>query len=160
MLRRIAGDICLSASVAFYRQKGAQRIGRFRTGGMCPVRLVGDMPLELQPKQVACIAEAEEFERPGSNKIRRTGMLNAAATNRDLKNGRRIVSSLQRSLLPPEGIPDPSAATTSVHEDIPPLAKAFTQTARRLGAMTGDSIFLAETLRTLSKHGGLGNHAN
>ncbi len=68
----------------------AQRIGRFELADKSSLFLdeVGDMPLELQPKLLRVLQE-QEFERLGSNKLIQTDVRLIAATNRDLKNGRR-----------------------------------------------------------------------
>lgn len=144
----------LLESDLFGHERGAftgassQRLGRFELADKSSLFLdeVGDMPLELQPKLLRVLQE-QEFERLGSNKLIQTDVRLIAATNRDLKNGRRPRVS-QRSLLSPERLPDlPAAARAPGRYSL--LVKAFTaKIARRMGRNI-DSI-PAETLRTLS----------
>lgn len=77
-------------SVGLLPVPALQRIGRFELADKSSLFLdeVGDMPLELQPKLLRVLQE-QEFERLGSNKIIQTDVRLIAATNRDLKNGRR-----------------------------------------------------------------------
>ena len=106
----------LLESDLFGHERGAftgassQRLGRFELADKSSLFLdeVGDMPLELQPKLLRVLQE-QEFERLGSNKLIQTDVRLIAATNRDLKNGRRPRVS-QRSLLSPERLPDLPAA--------------------------------------------------
>lgn len=145
----------LLESDLFGHERGAftgassQRLGRFELADKSSLFLdeVGDMPLELQPKLLRVLQE-QEFERLGSNKLIQTDVRLIAATNRDLKNGRRPRVS-QRPLLSSERLSDLPAAAAQTPGRYPLLVKAFTaKIARRMGRNI-DSI-PAETLRTLS----------
>lgn len=135
----------------------AQHIGRFELADNSSLFLdeVGDMPLDLQPKLLRVLQE-QEFERVGSNKVKRVDVRLIAATNRDLKHMvdlHEFRSDLYYRLnvfpilLPP---------LRERPEDIPLLVKYFTfKIACRLQRSI-DSIPV-ETLRLLSQQEWPGN---
>ena len=82
----------LIESELFGHEKGAftgaaqRRIGKFELADQSTIFLdeIGELPLELQSKLLRVLQE-KEFERLGSNQVRRVDIRVVAATNRDLK---------------------------------------------------------------------------
>ena len=82
----------LIESELFGHEKGAftgaaqRRIGKFELAHQSTIFLdeIGELPLELQSKLLRVLQE-KEFERLGSNQVRRVDIRVVAATNRDLK---------------------------------------------------------------------------
>ncbi|MEM9834580.1 MAG: sigma 54-interacting transcriptional regulator [Bacteroidota bacterium] len=82
----------LIESELFGHEKGAftgavqRRIGKFELADASTLFLdeIGELPLELQGKLLRVLQE-KEFERLGSNKVRRTDVRVVAATNRNLE---------------------------------------------------------------------------
>jgi formate hydrogenlyase transcriptional activator len=130
----------LLESELFGHEKGAftgaisQRIGRFELAliGTLFLDEVGDIPLELQPKLLRVLQE-QEFERLGSTRTQRVDVRLVAATNSDLDQmvaDRKYRSDLYYRL---NVFPITIPPLRERREDIPPLARFFTQKyARRL----------------------------
>ncbi|WP_413737347.1 sigma 54-interacting transcriptional regulator [Sodalis sp. RH21] len=153
----------LLESDLFGHEKGAftgattTRQGRFELaeGGTLFLDEVGDMPLELQPKLLRVLQE-REIERLGGSKVIPVNVRLIAATNRDLKHmvaDREYRSDLYYRLnVFPIFIPP----LRERPEDIPLLAKFFTQKIARRMNRTIDSIPV-DTLRRLSQFPWPGN---
>src|SRR5262249_33279867 len=124
----------LLESELFGHEKGAftgaisQRIGRFELAhkGRLFLDEVGDIPIELQPKLLRVLQE-QEFERLGSTRTQRVDVRLIAATNASLEQlvaNKEFRSDLYYRLnVFPITIPPLSER----REDIPPLARWFTQ---------------------------------
>ncbi|MEA9391368.1 sigma 54-interacting transcriptional regulator [Acerihabitans sp. TG2] len=147
----------LLESDLFGHEKGAftgattTRQGRFELaeGGTLFLDEVGDMPLELQPKLLRVLQE-REIERLGGSKVIAVNARLIAATNRDLKDmvaNREYRSDLYYRL---NVFPITIPPLRERPEDIPLLAKFFTQKISRRMNRTIDSI-PGETLRRLSQ---------
>ncbi|TKI05359.1 sigma 54-interacting transcriptional regulator [Martelella alba] len=127
------------------------RQGRFELaeGGTLFLDEVGDLPLELQPKLLRVLQE-REIERLGGSRVIPVDVRLVAATNRDLKHmvaDRQYRSDLYYRLnVFPIHIPP----LRERPEDIPLLAKFFTQKIARRMNRTIDSI-PGETLRRLCR---------
>jgi formate hydrogenlyase transcriptional activator len=106
----------------------SQKIGRFELAdrGSLFLDVVGDIPLELQPKLLRVLQE-QEFERLGSNRTQRVDVRVVAATNRDLPKlvaERAFRSDLYYRLnVFPIHIP----ALRERKEDVPLLVRYFVQ---------------------------------
>lgn len=147
----------LLESDLFGHEKGAftgattTRQGRFELaeGGTLFLDEVGDMPLELQPKLLRVLQE-REIERLGGSKVIPVNARLIAATNRDLKDmvaNREYRSDLYYRL---NVFPITIPPLRERPEDIPLLAKFFTQKISRRMNRSIDSI-PGETLRRLSQ---------
>ncbi|MBW7984635.1 sigma 54-interacting transcriptional regulator [Enterobacillus tribolii] len=131
--------------------------GRFEMaeGGSLFLDEIGDMPLELQPKLLRVLQE-REIERLGSNTVIPVDVRLIAATNRDLKQmaaDREFRSDLYYRL---NVFPILIPPLRERPEDIPLLAKFFTQKIARRMNRTIDSIPSA-ALRQLSQYPWPGN---
>jgi len=65
-----------------------QKVGRNGAGRsrhFCSWTEVGDIPIEIQPKLLACITKNANLERTRSTHTRRANIRLVAATNRDLE---------------------------------------------------------------------------
>ncbi|QWA12277.1 sigma 54-interacting transcriptional regulator [Sodalis ligni] len=153
----------LLESDLFGHEKGAftgattTRHGRFELaeGGTLFLDEVGDLPLELQPKLLRVLQE-REIERLGGSKVIPVNVRLIAATNRDLKDmvaERQYRSDLYYRL---NVFPILIPPLRERPEDIPLLAKFFTQKIARRMNRTIDSI-PGETLRRLSQLSWPGN---
>ncbi|WP_312980388.1 sigma 54-interacting transcriptional regulator [Atlantibacter sp.] len=147
----------LIESDLFGHEKGAftgatsTHIGRFERaeGGSLFLDEVGDMPLELQPKLLRVLQE-REIERLGSNRVIPVNVRLIAATNQDLHQkslDREFRSDLYYRL---NVFPILIPPLRERPEDIPLLAKHFTQKISRRMNRTIDSIS-AEGMRLLSQ---------
>ena len=147
----------LIESDLFGHEKGAftgatsTHIGRFEhaEGGSLFLDEVGDMPLELQPKLLRVLQE-REIERLGSNRVIPINVRLIAATNQDLHQkslDREFRSDLYYRL---NVFPILIPPLRERPEDIPLLAKHFTQKISRRMNRTIDSIS-AEGMRLLSQ---------
>ncbi|VDZ74532.1 2-component regulator [Atlantibacter hermannii] len=147
----------LIESDLFGHEKGAftgatsTHIGRFEhaEGGSLFLDEVGDMPLELQPKLLRVLQE-REIERLGSNRVIPVNVRLIAATNQDLHQkslDREFRSDLYYRL---NVFPILIPPLRERPEDIPLLAKHFTQKISRRMNRTIDSIS-AEGMRLLSQ---------
>jgi formate hydrogenlyase transcriptional activator len=141
----LPGD--LIESELFGHEKGsftgafAQKIGRFELadGGTIFLDEIGELPLELQVKLLRVLQE-QEFERIGGSQTISVDSRVIAATNRDLKrsaaNGEFREDLFYRLNVFPVVLPP----LRQRGDDIPLLARAFTERlAKRLGK-TIDSI--------------------
>lgn len=137
----------LIESELFGHEKGAftgaltKKIGKFELadGGTIFLDELGDLPLEAQAKLLRVLQE-REFERVGSNEIRKVDVRIIAATNRDLetavKEGKFRADLYYRLNVFPISVPSLSERK----EDIPLLAMYFTQRyANKIGKQI-DSI--------------------
>lgn len=147
----------LLESDLFGHEKGAftgattTRQGRFELaeGGTLFLDEVGDMPLELQPKLLRVLQE-REIERLGGSRVIPVNVRLIAATNRDLKHmvaEREYRSDLYYRL---NVFPITIPPLRDRPEDIPLLAKFFTQKIARRMNRNIDSI-PGDTLRQLSQ---------
>ncbi len=147
----------LIESDLFGHEKGAftgatsTHIGRFERaeGGSLFLDEVGDMPLELQPKLLRVLQE-REIERLGSNRVIPVNVRLIAATNQDLHQkslDREFRSDLYYRL---NVFPILIPPLRERPEDIPLLAKHFTQKISRCMNRNIDSIS-AEGMRLLSQ---------
>jgi formate hydrogenlyase transcriptional activator len=153
----------LLESEIFGHEKGAftgaiaQRIGRFELANKGTLFLdeVGDIPLELQPKLLRVLQE-QEFERLGSTRTQRVDVRLIAATNTDLEQmvaDKKYRSDLYYRL---NVFPITIPPLRERREDIPPLARFFTQKyARRL--KKGIEAIPAEAMAALTGYGWPGN---
>ncbi|NDL64049.1 sigma 54-interacting transcriptional regulator [Acerihabitans arboris] len=153
----------LLESDLFGHEKGAftgattTRQGRFELaeGGTLFLDEVGDMPLELQPKLLRVLQE-REIERLGGSKVIPVNVRLIAATNRDLKHmvaDREYRSDLYYRL---NVFPITIPPLRDRPEDIPLLAKFFTQKIARRMNRAIDSI-PGDSLRQLSEFPWPGN---
>ena len=153
----------LLESELFGHEKGAftgaiaQRIGRFELANKGTLFLdeVGDIPLELQPKLLRVLQE-QEFERLGSTRTQRVDVRLIAATNTDLEQmvaDKKYRSDLYYRL---NVFPITIPPLRERREDIPPLARFFTQKyARRLKKEI--EAIPAEAMAALTGYGWPGN---
>ena len=153
----------LLESEIFGHEKGAftgaisQRIGRFELANKGSLFLdeVGDIPLELQPKLLRVLQE-QEFERLGSTRTQRVDVRLIAATNSDLEQmvaDKKYRSDLYYRL---NVFPITIPPLRERREDIPPLARFFTQKyARRLKKAI--EAIPAEAMAALTGYGWPGN---
>ncbi|HEX5736017.1 MAG TPA: sigma 54-interacting transcriptional regulator [Blastocatellia bacterium] len=153
----------LLESELFGHEKGAftgaisQRIGRFELANKGTLFLdeVGDIPLELQPKLLRVLQE-QEFERLGSTRTQRVDVRLVAATNTALEQmvaDKKYRSDLYYRL---NVFPITIPPLRERREDIPPLARFFTQKyARRL--KKGIEAIPAEAMAALTGYAWPGN---
>src|SRR5262249_55817570 len=153
----------LLESELFGHEKGAftgaiaPRIGRFELAhrGTLFLDEVGDIPLELQPKLLRVLQE-QEFERLGSPRTQKVDVRLIAATNSDLEQmvaEKRYRGDLYYRL---NVFPITIPPLRERAQDIPALARFFTQKCARLFKKQTDS-FSAEALAPLTRYPWPGN---
>jgi formate hydrogenlyase transcriptional activator len=131
----------------------AQKVGRLELADQGSLFLdeVGDIPVEIQPKLLRALQE-REFERLGSNRIKKVDVRLVAATNRDLEKmmeNREFRSDLYYRLnVFPIRIPP----LRERPEDIPLLVRYFTQKYGRLMNKEIESIPAAAMRKLSSWH--------
>jgi formate hydrogenlyase transcriptional activator len=153
----------LLESELFGHEKGAftgaisERIGRFELANRGTIFLdeIGEIALDLQPKLLRVLQD-QEFERLGSTRTIRTDARLIAATNRDLPRmvaDREFREDLFYRL---NVFPIQAPPLRERREDVPLLARHFTQQIARRMNKTIDSI-PAETLNLLMRYDWPGN---
>lgn len=108
----------------------ASKVGRFELADKGTLFLdeVGDMPPELQPKLLRVLQE-QEFERLGSVRTRRIDVRVVAATNRNLAELCEAKSFREDLFYRLNVFPITIPPLRERPDDIPPLARHFTQRA-------------------------------